>query len=266
MQQITAVTPTICKLVGIPPPELSTREVIQSVVDAARELIGGRPVEKCLVYAPDAIGEALVRDYAEDFRPVIELAPLRVSLRSVFPPKTPVCFASMFTGALPEAHGIRRYEKPVLSCDTLFDAFLRAGKRVAIVAVEESSISRIFLNRDIDYFIEKYDQRVNDRFLQLLRDGDYDLTLVYNQEYDDAMHRTTPRSEEALKAMRNHLRSFKRLAEAFLNRYRDHTRLVLFSPDHGGHINPETERGDHGLDIPEDMEVVSFWGLYGSTL
>ncbi len=147
MQQITAVTPTICKLVGIPPPELSTREVIQSVVDAARELIGGRPVEKCLVYAPDAIGEALVRDYAEDFRPVIELAPLRVSLRSVFPPKTPVCFASMFTGALPEAHGIRRYEKPVLSCDTLFDAFLRAGKRVAIVAVEESSISRIFLNR-----------------------------------------------------------------------------------------------------------------------
>jgi len=246
----------------IPPPKLSTTSLIENLVEAKRGIIGERPVEKCFVYAPDAIGEGLFRDYSGEFEPVIGLAPVQVLLRSVVPPKTPVCFASMFTGALPETHGIRKYEKPVLSCDTLFDTLLRAGKKVAVVAVEGSSIARIFLNREIDYFIEEYDQQVNDRVLRLLRDDDYDFILAYNQEYDDIMHRTTPRSEDAIGAMRNHIAGFEHLAEAFLKRYEDDTRLILFSPDHGTHLNPETGRGDHGLDIPEDMEVRSFWGIY----
>jgi Fe-S oxidoreductase len=245
----------------IPLPELSTPDIINKVMDAAGAVLGDQPVEKCLVYAPDAIGEVLFRDYSGEFEPVVRLAPVQVVLRSMFPPKTPVCFASMFTGALPEDHGIRKYEKPVLQCDTMFDALLRAKKRVAIAAVEGSSISLIFKERALSYFIEKYDQQVNSRLLQIFRDNDYDFVLAYNQEYDDALHRTTPRSDEALRAMRNHIDSFEELAEAFLKRYKDHTCLVVFSPDHGAHIN-EAGRGDHGLDIPEDMEVRSFWGIH----
>ena len=263
MQQILSVTPTICRLTRVPLPELSTSEVIGKVVDAARSVLGDSPVEKCLVYAPDAIGEALFRDYSGEFEPVVRLAPVQVVLQSMFPPKTPVCFASMFTGALPKDHGIRQYEKPVLKCDTLFDALLRAKKRVAIAAVEGSSISLIFQQRALSYFIEEYDQRVNSRLLQVLHStDDYDFILAYNQEYDDALHRTTPRSNEAIKAMRNHLKSFEELAEAFLKRHRGHTRLVVFSPDHGGHVD-QNGKGNHGLDIPEDMEVRSFWGIYG---
>jgi len=193
---------------------------------------------------------------------VIKIASVQVLLRTVFPPKTPVYFASMFTRAPPEAHGIRMYEKTVLRCDTLFDALLRAGKRAAIISVVDSSISLIFRNRAMSYLIEEYDQQVNKHLLQLLREDNHDFILAYNQEYDDCLHRTTPTSKEALRALENHLRIFERLTEAFLNRYEDHTRLVIFSPDHGGHINPETRRGDHGLDIPEDMEVRSFWGIY----
>jgi len=265
MQQITSVTPTICRLMRVPLPELSTSEVIGEVVDAARSVLGDSPVERCLVYAPDAIGEALFRDYSGEFEPIVRLAPLQVVLQSMFPPKTPVCFASMFTGALPEDHGIRQYEKPVLTCDTLFDTLLRAKKWVAIVAVEGSSISLIFQQRALSYFIEQYDPQVNSRLLQILPDNDYDFFLVYNQEYDDALHRTTPRSDEALKAMRNHINSFEELAEAFLKRFKDHTRLVVFSPDHGGHVD-QNGKGNHGLDISEDMEVRSFWGIYNRSI
>ena len=42
----------------------------------------------------------------------------------------------------------------------------------------------------------------------------------------------------------------------------DSRRLVVFSPDHGVHLDEETGKGGHGLDIPEDMEVRSFWGIY----
>ena len=246
----------------IPPPKISTRKVIPAVVDASRNIIGNQSIEKCFVYAPDALGEALFRDFVGEFGPVTTTAPVQVQLRSVFPPKTPVCYASMFTGALPEAHGITKYEKPVLSCDTLFDALLRDGKKVAIIAVADCSVARIFLNRPLDYFIEEYDPQVNDRVLGLLTDGDYDFILAYNQGYDDAMHRTTPRSGEALDAMRKHLASFQELAGAFLNRFVGRNRLVLFAPDHGTHIDPQTGRGAHGLDIPDDIEVSSLWGIY----
>ena len=59
----------------------------------------------------------------------------------------------MFTGALPEAHGIRQYEKPVLEFDTIFDSIIRAGKRAAIESVDDSSIAKIFLEQNIDYLI-----------------------------------------------------------------------------------------------------------------
>lgn len=262
MQQITSTTPTICGLMRVPLPRLSTSSVLQSVLDEASRVVGTQPVEKFFAYAPDAIGEMLFRDYAGEFESVLRVAPVHVLLSSVFPSVTPVCFASMFTGAMPKEHGIRIYEKPVLSCDTIFDAFVRAGKKVAIVSTQDSSISRIFLNRPISYFTEKYDQEVNTRLLQLLQGDGFDFMLAYNQEYDDAMHRTTPRSEEALRAMMNHLRNFELLANAFLKRYEHYNRAIVFCPDHGAHIRPETGRGSHGRSLPEDMEVRSFWGIY----
>src|SRR3990170_1166950 len=173
MQQITAVTPTICMLMGIPPPNLSTKEPIRRIIESSMSVIGNSAVEKCLIYAPDAIGDSLFQDYPEDFEPVIELAPIDVKLFSVFPTKTPVCFASMFTGALPEVHGIRKYERPVLRCDTVFDALIRACKSVAIVAVKDSSVDLIFRNRKLDYFSENYDEEVTDRTLSLLESGEH---------------------------------------------------------------------------------------------
>ena len=215
MYSIASVTPTICSVMGIEAPRESTSPSISTVVSAASDMLGGGLVEKVLIYAPDAIGLGLRRDYSKLFVGVERVAPIEVEMKSVLPTYTPVCFSSMFTGAQPDVHGIRKYEKPVLSCDTIFDAFARVGKKSAIVAVKNSSIDLVFRNRKIDYYSEEYDHQVEARALKLIETKNYDFILVYHQEYDDLMHASTPRDPKALEAFRRHLRSFETLASAF---------------------------------------------------
>jgi hypothetical protein len=183
-------------------------------------------------------------------------------MRSVVPPVTPVCFSTMFTGQPPATHGIRTYEKPILTCETLFDRLLGAGKRVAIVAVRDSSIDRLFRERAIDYFSEEYDPDVTERTLQLIAANEHELLLAYHQEYDDTLHRTTPRHPDAIEAMQRHVASFVRLAEAVEVAWGSRNRLLGFVPDHGGHIDPVTGTGTHGIDTPEDMDVQHFYGVF----
>ena len=94
------------------------------------------------MFAADAIGAHLVRSYAEAFEPVARHAPTSVEACAVMPSVTPVCFASMFTGAPPDTHGIRKSERPTLTRDTLCDALSRAGRRVAIVDRPHDSAER----------------------------------------------------------------------------------------------------------------------------
>ena len=200
--------------------------------------------------------------YSSLFAEVLRYAPIKVPLYSVFPPKTPVCYASMFTGAMPEVHGIREYEKPVLKCDTLFDALIRNSKKIAIAAVANSSIDLIFRNRDIDYFSEKYDAQVTNRAVQLLELDKHHFIIAYHQEYDDILHKSTPQSEQAIKAIKKHVSSFIEIAQVCERSWKNYNRLIIFGPDHGAHSDPNTGKGCHGEDIPEDMQVYHFYGLY----
>ncbi|MHC4601266.1 MAG: alkaline phosphatase family protein [Planctomycetota bacterium] len=258
---IASVTPTLCALLGVEPPGLSEGGPLSSVLNGWRETWDERLAERCLVFAPDAIGEGLVGACRDRFLPVQSHAPLEVPLRAEIPTVTPVCFASMFTGAPPEAHAIRAYEKPVLECDTLFDALLRAGKNVAIATVKDSSIDRIFRGRELDHYSEDYDPEVTARGLDLIEEDRHDFLLVYHQEYDDTMHATAPRDAKALRAMENHVRSFDRFARAAKSRWGERPGVLLFAPDHGTHVDPETGRGTHGEAIPEDLEVLHFFGF-----
>jgi hypothetical protein len=167
----------------------------------------------------------------------------------------------MFTGALPHVHGIQKYERPVLKCDTLFDALIRAGKKVAIVAVKNCSVDLIFRNRELDYFSEEYDAQVTESALDVLNSGKHDFILAYHQEYDDTLHRTTPQSPEAIQAMNNHIQSFDIIARAFHDSWKSYNRVILFASDHGAHIDKDTGKGTHGDDIPEDMHIQHFFGV-----
>ena len=258
MPSISAVTPTVCRLMGVFPPKDSSAEPIPEVLELCSRTYRGK-ADRVLLYAPDALSVWLYERYKALYTPINAIAPLRVPMRSVMPTKTPVCYASMFTGAQPEVHGIRKPERPVLTCDTLFDALARAGRQVAIAAVKGSSIDLIFRNRKITYFTEEYDPQVNDRVLKIL--SDFDFILAYNQEYDDLMHGSTPTSPQAVEALKRHIGSFRALGEAYANTVRGN-RVIGFVPDHGTHIDPVSGKGTHGTDSPEDMNVYHFWGAY----
>jgi hypothetical protein len=128
---ISSLTPTICHLLGVKPPDASEEPALDMVVSALQE--NSLPLAKCLIIAQDAIGAHLWGSHENELRKILPLVPLRIPLRAVFPPVTPVCFASIFSGAQPNVHGIHSYTRPVLECDTLFDALARAEKNVAIV-------------------------------------------------------------------------------------------------------------------------------------
>jgi hypothetical protein len=167
----------------------------------------------------------------------------------------------MFTGAGPAEHGIKKYEKPVLGCDTVFDAFARAGKRVALIAVKGSSIDTIFRGRNVDYFSEDYDPEVIARAAVVIEKGMHDIVFAYVQEYDDTLHRTTPFSDPALQAMRNNIAAFDHICQVIDRAWAGYDRAILFCPDHGAHVDPTTGRGTHGLPTPEDLEVLHFFAL-----
>src|ERR1051325_10846305 len=104
MLDVASVTSTVCDLFGIPRPAQCVAPPFSEVAAFAAR----RTVTKALVFAADAIGAHLVRSYAETFDLVARHAPTSVEACAVMPSVTPVCFASMFTGAPPETHGIRR--------------------------------------------------------------------------------------------------------------------------------------------------------------
>ena len=202
--------------------------------------------------------------YPDLFAEIARLAPVTVPLRAVFPPKTPVCFASMFTGAPPADHGIRKYERPVLQCDTLFDALVRAGRRVAIVAVTDSSIDRIFRRQNLDYFSGDYDPDVTARAIALIEADEHEFILAYHQEYDDLLHENDPVLGPGHPGVPTPCRRVRELVGAADQYWLGHDRAMVFAPDHGAHLDPETMTGTHGEDIPQDMELMHFYSFSGS--
>lgn len=262
---ITSITPTICKLMGIDPPAKSDQQYLPQIIQAANDE-GIEIVEKCLVFAPDAIGTQLFQSHRPLFDNVLKHAPIKAPMRAVIPPKTPVCYASMFTGALPSVHGVRQYEKPVLTCDTIFDALLRSKKKAAIVAVNEASVDLIFRKRDMSYFSEPNDVDVTRRTIEIIKSDSYDFIVAYHCEYDDILHEKTPYCPEAIHALNNHIGAFTQLAEAVDIFWRKNNRAILFAPDHGAHIDPKSGKGVHENNIPEDMHVQHYFGIQKADL
>jgi hypothetical protein len=258
---IRSVTPTVCKLMGIAPPDISSAPELEDVV---REISSRAeiPVQRCLIFAADAIGKHPLALLPRGYERLKTIAPITVELQSMTPSITPVCFSSMLTGALPDVHGIQKSERPVLTCPTIFDAASSAGKRVAIVAVTGSSIDRMYKDREVDYYSEPYDPEVVDRTTELISEDRADFIVSYVQAYDDRMHKTTPSDPAAISAMRSNIEAFERLVGVVRQGWSGYSRLIAFTPDHGVHLNPETGHGTHGSDMPEDLEVVHFYAAF----
>lgn len=256
--KLTNLAGTLAEIIGAERPKEAKGEVPE-IKKLVAEKAGGK-VDRMLIYNPDAVGQWVYEHFYDYFDAVRDNTDIKVDYLTAFPPKTPVCFATMFTGADPEVHGIQKYTKPVLKIDTLFDSLPRSGKKVAMVAVAGQSIPKIFAERNIDYYLMPYDGEVLEKALELIKEDKYDVIEVYQQEYDDKMHRSTPKSRSSRLALRHYNEAFKQLCAAVRENWQTHDTFVTFSPDHGVH-RPLFGLGSHGANIPQDMNISHFYGV-----
>ena len=98
---IASLTPTVCRLLRITAPTLTSEPYLASVNERALATLGDNSVQRCLVYCPDALGDHLWSRFSDEAAAVAEHCPQRIRLSSVVPPKTPVC-------ALPRSLLVRR--------------------------------------------------------------------------------------------------------------------------------------------------------------
>ena len=255
---ITSVCATVSQLLGLG---------FDAGIDAPNPLVtalsayqSSGAVDRAVIYNPDAVALWLYQQYTEMFTEAALVSDLAIPMRSVMPSVTPVCFASMYTGLTPDKHGIQKYEKPVLKVETLFDRIVTAGKRAAIVSTSGDSISKIFLEREIDYFIYDTVDEVNKKAFALIEEDQYDLIVIYNGNYDGTMHKHGTESPEALAALRQNIAVYAALVEKIRECWKEHRVFYGFCPDHGCH-EIDAECGSHGLDMPEDMNVIHFYGI-----
>ena len=245
---------------GIEPPKhaAAPNEELVAYIDGQLE---GRKADRIFMYNPDAIAQWIYEKYPNLLREVTEKTDISLPLSSVMPSVTPVCFATMYTGAQPEVHGIRKYEKPIVKLDTLFDAMIRAGKKCAIVANVKCSIGMIFLERDMDYYLYSSLAEINAKGAELILEDKYDFIVVYNGNYDARMHKCSPEGLESLCELRANSETFAMFSEMIKEHWTHHDTLVGFAMDHGCH-EIDDDLGSHGLDMDEDMNILHRYKIY----
>ena len=242
---------------GIEPPKEAAEknETLSAYLD---EKLQGEKLDRLFMYNPDAIGQWVFEKYPHLMKEVTERTELQVPFCTVMPSVTPVCFATMYTGVQPEVHGIRKYQKPVLTQETLFDTLIKAGKKVAILASPACSIGMIFLERELDYFLFKTYEEINAKAAELILKDEYDVIVVYNGNYDSVMHKKGPESIEALGELRCNSRTFGTFERLIAEHWQNHRTLLGFAMDHGCH-EIDDDCGSHGLDMPEDLNITHFY-------
>lgn len=263
--EMTRVAAAFTASLGVEPPRMA-QPAAEPLARLLADAFDGRPAQKAVIYNPDAIAQWLYQKYTPEFTEVTRYTQLALPLRTMMPSVTPVCFATMYTGTAPQIHGIQRYEKPVVRVDSVFDALIRAGKKCAIVSQTGASMSRIFLEREMDYFTDcESDEDAVRLGIQLIESDRYDFIVIYNGWYDHMMHSTRVEDPEALQVFRDNCRFFGEIARAVQRAYAAYDTFLGFATDHGCHDHPDTGRGTHGTDLPDDLNVIHFYGTMKGT-
>ena len=266
---LTRFAATVCKVMGIEAPQQADAP-LDWVCDALDDLCKDG-FDRVLIHNPDAVGMWLYQAYPDAFESVLKHTQLTVPFKSVMPSVTPVCFGTMYTGAEPAVHGIQEYAKPVIQIDTFFDAVIRAGKKVALIAPPTCSLSNIFLGRDIDYYHCATEGEVVEKAQLLIAQDEYDVICVYTFAFDTLNHRNGPEHPETLNALYRQGQFFDMLVSAVKRNWKQHNTLVTFSPDHGVHkVEPfgselnskgKPVRGHHGSDRTQDVNILHYFGV-----
>lgn len=258
--RITQTAATVAGVMGFVAPK-GADVPNEIVVSAAEKEFGEEKVERVLLYNPDAVAMWLYQKYTVLFEPVVSNTQMALPVLSVMPSVTPVCFASMYSGLVPAEHGIQSYTKPILKCETLFDSAIKCGKKPIIISTKGDSISEIFKEREMDYIFCSTPDECNENALKIISENEHDIVVVYNGNYDAMMHRTGTESVEAINELRKNISDFEMLVCAARKAWKGKNCMAAFLPDHGCH-DIDGNLGSHGLEMPEDMDIVHFYKLW----
>ena len=257
---LASLTAALAYAMGVEPPKHAAA-ANKDLTDYIDRALKGEKADRVFIYNSDAIGQWLIKKYPSLYAEIPEAMELELPMVTVNPPKTPIAFGTMYTGAEPHIHGIVQYEKKLITIDTLFDALARAGKKVALLSCDDYSMSIIFAGRDIDYFIFDNWAQVNAKAAELIIADEYDFILTYNANFDDTQHLTGPESAEALAEIRFNCRTFCMFNEMIKTHWSHHNVLIGTGMDHGCHANAEG-LGEHSDDTPEDRNIVHHYRVY----
>lgn len=247
----------LCYAMGIEPPAFAA-EANTALKDYIDAKFGSCKADRILMFNPDAVAQWIFRKYAWFVSDVVRIGELELPMRTVMPSVTPVCFGTMYTGAQPEVHGIRKYTKPVIRIDTIWDALIRAGKKPVIIADTECSMGKIFLERDMDYFLYDTQGEINAKAAEIIAEDRYDFIAIYHGNYDHWMHKFGPESPEALSELRSNNYAFDTFYSMVKKHWSGHNTLIGFAMDHGCH-EVDGHSGAHGLDMEEDLNIMHLY-------
>ncbi len=257
MNSLDTLCAALCYSLGVNAPECANI-ANEALCEYVNEKFCGEKADRIFMFNPDAIAEWIYRKYVNMLKETTIRTEIEIPFCTVMPSVTPVCFGTMYTGAQPDVHGIKSYTKPVISIDTIFDALIRSGKKPVIVSTSNDSMSKIYLEREMDYFIYDTIEEVNAKASELIISDDYDFIAVYNGNYDSVMHKFGPESKEALGELRANSRAFGMFYELIAQHWKNHNSLIGFAMDHGCH-EIDGECGSHGLDMEEDLNIVHLY-------
>ena len=257
---------TICAALayamGIKPPKFAAEKNAE-LANYIDKVFDGKKADRIVMYNPDAVAQWIYEKYPEYMSSAKANSGIEIYLSTVMPSVTPVCFGTMYTGAQPEVHGIQKYEKPVRTIESLFDALIAAGKKPALITNRTCSLSKIFLERNMDYFHFPVGNiaDVNAKAMELILRDEHDFIVIYNGNYDSVMHKNGPESAKSLAELRLNDHVFGIFSALIKEHWRHHNTLVGFAMDHGCH-EIDGGCGSHGLYMPEDINIVHLYKGY----
>jgi predicted AlkP superfamily pyrophosphatase or phosphodiesterase len=251
---LTSIAPTISQVMGLRPPRQAESPPI---AEAAAGLEGAGRLALIIL---DAFGLATWQAHREAAPAFAALAnEALLTLRSVLPCKTPVCFATIATGAEPEVHSVRKRQDE-MKAETVFHV-LREQKRTSAVAGRDASSARIVLSRFADFArvaASNTDAEVLDLALDVVATKTPDFLLVQFLDIDNAGHRAGPGSPESRQAVADTDRRLASLLDALTH----HGYALLVTADHGQHDRRQedgTVGGEHDASVPADLRVPLTW-------
>lgn len=265
---LESLTAALAYAMGVEPPEFAAapNEELTAYIDRC---LAGKKADRVFIYNTDAIAQWVFEKYpyiTEGARNCTELA---LPMLCPNPPKTPVCFGTMYTGAAPKVHGIEQYEKKRINIDTLFDALVRAGKKVAVITRPYYSMAVIFADRPFDYHFCPTWPEVNAKAVELIMKDEYDFILTYNANFDDIMHRMGPESIECLSEMRFNYQTYCMFDSLIRTHWKHHNVLIGTGMDHGCHTIERRltksgilHHGTHEDDSAEDRNIIHLYKIY----